>query len=209
MVRNLPGFARFLPVAALFHGQTLNVAGLARDAQTSRTTINGYLDIVEDTLLAFRLPAFEARLRVREKKHPKLYWVDAGIVRALKGRVTALSVEERGALFEGWVANLLRAYRDYRGLFEDWFYWAPAEAARTEVDFVLRRERAHLALEAKSAASIGPEELRGLRAIDGLPGLCRRILVHPGGRARVTEDGIDIWPVSRLLQALEADELWP
>ena len=27
LVRNLPGFARFLPVAALFHGQVLNVAG--------------------------------------------------------------------------------------------------------------------------------------------------------------------------------------
>jgi len=209
LVRNLPGFARFLPIAALFHGQTLNAAGLARDAQTSRTTINGYLDIVEDTLLAFRLPAFEARLRVREKKHPKLYWVDAGVVRALKGRVGALSIEERGPLFEGWVANLLRAYRDYRGLFEDWFYWAPAEAARTEVDFVLRRGRAHLALEAKSATSIGPEELRGLRAINGLPGLCRRILVHPSGRVRVTADGVEVWPVSRFLQALEADELWP
>ena len=32
LVRNLPGFARFLPIAALFHGQVLSVAALARDA---------------------------------------------------------------------------------------------------------------------------------------------------------------------------------
>ena len=28
LVRNLPGFLRFLQVAALFHGQVINVAGL-------------------------------------------------------------------------------------------------------------------------------------------------------------------------------------
>ena len=33
LVRNLPGFARFLPTAAIFHGQVLNTAGLARDAE--------------------------------------------------------------------------------------------------------------------------------------------------------------------------------
>lgn len=54
LVRNLPGFARFLPVAALFHGQVLNVEGLARDCGVARTTVQGYLDILEDTLLAFR-----------------------------------------------------------------------------------------------------------------------------------------------------------
>ena len=57
LVRNLPGFVRFLPIAALFHGQVINVAGIARDAGTARTTVAGYLDILDDTLLATRLPA--------------------------------------------------------------------------------------------------------------------------------------------------------
>src|SRR5579875_356961 len=74
LVRNLPGFLRFLPLAALFHGQVINVAGLARDAATARTTVEGYLKILQDTLLATLLPAFEPRLRVRERRHPKLYW---------------------------------------------------------------------------------------------------------------------------------------
>ena len=66
LARNLAGFSRFLPVAALFHGQTLNASALARDAGVSRMTVSGYLDILEDTLLAFRLPAYEGKLRVRE-----------------------------------------------------------------------------------------------------------------------------------------------
>lgn len=70
-----------------------------------RTTVHGYLDILEDTLLAYRLPAFEAKLRVRERRHPKLYWVDPGLVRAIKKRRGSIAPEERGALLEGWVLH--------------------------------------------------------------------------------------------------------
>jgi uncharacterized protein len=84
LVRNLPAFLRFLPVAALFHEQVVNVAGLARDAATAQTTVEGYLGILQDTLVATILPAFEAKLRVRERQHPKLYWVDPGLARAAR-----------------------------------------------------------------------------------------------------------------------------
>jgi len=57
LVRNLPGFARFLPLAALFHGQTINVSTISREAGLARTTAAGFLDILEETLLRFRLPA--------------------------------------------------------------------------------------------------------------------------------------------------------
>ena len=85
-MRNLPGFARFLPVSALYHGQTLNVTNIAREAQVARTTVTGYLEILEETLLCFQLPAYETRLRVRERKLPKWYWCDPGIVRAQSSR---------------------------------------------------------------------------------------------------------------------------
>jgi predicted AAA+ superfamily ATPase len=68
----------------LFHAQVINTAALARDAGLARTTVNAYVDLLEDTLPAFRVPAFEARLRVRERRHPKLYWIDPGLVRAVK-----------------------------------------------------------------------------------------------------------------------------
>jgi predicted AAA+ superfamily ATPase len=46
LVRNLPGFARFLPIAALFHGRNINVTNIAREAGVARTTVTGYLDIL-------------------------------------------------------------------------------------------------------------------------------------------------------------------
>lgn len=207
LVRNLPGFIRFLPVAALFHGQTLNVASLARDAGVARTTIEGYLEILEETLLAFRLPAWEARLRVRERRHPKLYWVDAGIVRAARRSFDPPSLEERGALLEGLVATLLRAYDAYRGLYDELAYWSPAETAKTEVDFLLRRGRRFVAIEVKTSARAEAESLRGLRAIADLTGLERRILVHLGRAPRRTEDGIDILPFADFAAELASGTL--
>ncbi len=209
LVRNLPGFARFLPVAGLFHGQLVNVAGIARDAGVARTTVEGYLGVLEDTLLARRLPAYEARLRVRERKHPKLYWTDPGVARAAKGVRGPVAPEEGGALLEGWVHTLLRTYMAERELAEEVAYWAPSGSKRLEVDFLLRRGKELCALEIKAARRAHPGDLSGLRAVEELPGLRRRVLVHRGNRATRTEDGIDAWPVETFLEALEEGRLWP
>lgn len=208
VVRNLPGFVRFLPVAALLHGQTLNVTGIARDAGVARTTVSGYLDVLEDTLLTWRLPAYEAKLRVRERRRPKLYWVDPGLVRAVKRQFGPVSMEERGALFEGWILSLLRAHTEEQPVFDDIHYWAPVES-RTEVDFLLTRDNEYLAIEAKAANRYNTGLLKGLRAVRDLPRLVRRVLVYDGDRAFRTEDDIDVWPVSRFLEALQTDGLWP
>jgi len=70
LVRNLPGFARFLPLAALFNSQVINTTNIARESGVARTTVTGFLEILEETLLCFKVPAYEARLRVRERKLP-------------------------------------------------------------------------------------------------------------------------------------------
>ncbi len=208
LVRNLPGFVRFLPLAAILHGQTINLAGLARDAGVARSTVEGYIQILEDTLLVRRLPAYTARLRVRERKHPKLYWMDAGVARAAKGAYGPLAAEERGSLLEGWIHTLLLTYMAQRDLAQEIAYWSPAGSRHTEVDFLLSRGSEHCALEIKAAGRVQPQHLTGLRAIASLPGLRRRVLVHQGGRPGRTEDGIDLWPVASLLDALSTDRLW-
>jgi uncharacterized protein len=208
-VRNLPAFLRFLPVAALFHGQVLSISSLARDAGAARTTVEGYVGILQDTLLATLLPAFEARLRARERRHPKLYWVDPGLVRAAKRQLGPVSLEERGALFEGWLLAVLRAHHEVSPLFDDIAYWAPAQARQTEVDFLLRRETEYLAIEAKARTRFGPSLLAGLKAIEELPGLTRRVLVYLGDRRLRTDDGIDVWPLDAFLEAVAANRLWP
>jgi uncharacterized protein len=207
LVRNLPGFSRFLPVAALFHGQVLNLSNVARDAGITRSTAQGFFEILEDTLMAARLPALETRLRVREKRHPKFYWVDPGIVRAARKGLQPPGAEEQGALLEGLVHMLLCCQRDLFGEIDDISYWSPADARRTEVDFVLKRGAEFIALEVKAVQRLRPEHLAGLEAIDGLPGLRRRILVYLG-RERLTKSGpIEVLPFEDFVSLLEKREL--
>ncbi len=209
LVRNLPAFLRFLPVAALFHGQVINISELAREAATARTTIEGYLGILEDTLVATLLPAFEAKLRVRERQHPKLFWVDPGLARAAKRQLGPVAAEERGPLLEGLVLTMLRAHNAESNLFEEVSYWAPAQARQTEVDFLLRRGRDFLAIEVKAQSRFSTSQLGGLRAIGELPRLRRRILVYLGDRPLETEDGIEVWPLDRFTAAVADGSLWP
>ena len=208
LVRNLPGFSRFLPIAALFHGQNINITGIARDAGVARTTIAGYLDVLEDTLLSFRLYGYEAKLRLRERKLPKLYWADPGIVRAVRKRFGDLHPEEDGALFEGFVLQTLRANIAYQSLPDDIYYWASSEAKSVEVDFLVKREDSLVAIEAKSGTRFCEGWCRGLRAVASLDGLCRRIIVYPDGPRLRTDDGIDILPFREFADLAAANQLF-
>ena len=208
IVRNLPGFSRFLPIAGLFHGRITNTAGIARDAGVPRTTVNDYLTILEDTLLVFRLPAYEGKLRVRERKHPKLYWVDPGLVRGVNNRFGKLSPEEEGALFEGFVATILRAYKEYRNCFHEMYYWASASGPFSEFDFLIDHDRGLAGIEVKSTNNFSRSMLKGLLAIKALPRLTKRAVVYRGSRRMKTEEGILVLPFEDFCGMVETGELF-
>ncbi len=194
IVRNLAGFSRFLPVAALLHGQTMNLSNLARDCEVGRPTVSGFFQILQDTLLLKTLSAYDAKLRVRERKRAKCYFIDPGLVRAIKRQYGPVTVEEKGPLFEGLIFTLLMFQKDTFDDFEDVFYWSPAEAKHVEVDFLLIQGKDKIAIEAKSTDVIRPEYFKGLRAIADLKGIRRRMLVYCGQRRRTTQDGIEVLP---------------
>jgi predicted AAA+ superfamily ATPase len=202
IVRNLPGFARFLPIAALFHAQVINVEAIGRDCGVARSTVEGYLKVLEDTLIAFQIPAYEKRLRVRQRKHPKLYWCDSGVVRAAKRQPAGLAVEERGALFEGLIAQSLKAYRELGRLDCDRIsYWSAGKNS-VEVDFIIERGKELFAVEAKSGARPANNWLSGLRALGADVKLSRSILVHSGTRKYRHASGIEILPLEEFMREI-------
>ena len=170
--------------------------------------MQGYVEILEDTLLVYRVPAYEAKMRVRERKLPKLYWVDPGIVRAVKRQLGDVAAEERGPLLESWVVTTLRAHAEVQALYDEISYWAPHQT-ETEVDFLLQRGPERLAIEVKSAERYHTGLLKGLRALDALPGLVRRVLVYTGRRSFRSSDGIEVWPAHRFASEVAAGTLWP
>ena len=203
LTRNLAGFARALPVAALFNGQVLNTSSLSRDAEIQRKTAEGYVQILEDTLLVKKIWPYGANVMVREPKKPKLYWVDPGIVRAVKGVRGPPSPEERGGLFETYVFSMIRHELENTRRYSEVFYWASA-SLKTEVDFLLLSDTGIHAIEVKSTAKVRQEDYKGLRALRDLKGLKRRIIVYLGEAERRTEDGIEVLPLQIFDQALAA-----
>jgi predicted AAA+ superfamily ATPase len=124
------------------------------------------------------------------------------LVRAVVGDRGPPDAESTGRLLEGWIAQLLRAYRDYRGICDELAYWAPAESRDTEVDFLRRRGRERVAIEVKASRRWKPEFAKGLRAIADLPGVKRRLAVYLGVERLRPEKGIEALPLEAFLVEL-------
>ncbi|MCM0605480.1 MAG: ATP-binding protein [Xanthomonadaceae bacterium] len=189
LVKDLPSFVRFLKVASLLHAQELSLSSIARDVGVKRPTVENYFSILEDTHLAFSLQPLDSGIRVKERMHPKFYWIDPGVVRALREEWGPIHALERGPLFEGLVLMILRAYQSYSNAFDEISYWATPQV---EVDFVVKNNSFFTAIEVKSGSRFRTEDCDGLRAISDLKKLKRRIIVYPAIDKQKTSDGIEI-----------------
>jgi predicted AAA+ superfamily ATPase len=162
LTRNVGAFARFLEAASFSHGSVLNVANVARESQIERKTVSAYVDILEDLLLAYRVPVFAKRAKREVAAHPKLYFFDAGVFRSLRPRGPLDRPEEiDGAALEGLVAQHLRAWLGYSGG-GNLFYWRTR--AGSEVDFIVYGPAGFWAIEVKSAGRVRPVDLKSLAA---------------------------------------------
>lgn len=161
LVRNLNSFQRFLEVAALTDGEMVNQNNIAQDCGVSANTVSNYFDILEDTLLGFRLPAYTKTMKRRVVQAPKFYYFDIGVANHLLHRNELVrGTAEYGHAFEHLVVQELRAWLYYRESREQLSYWRTYTGQ--EVDVVIGDAR--VAIEIKSAEEVQPKHLKGLKA---------------------------------------------
>lgn len=202
LVRSLDGFARFLEVVALLNGQVLNVAGIARDAGVSRTTVQGYFEVLADTMLEALLPAWRPRARVKEVANPKFYLFDTGVARTLAGQLREpLHATERGPLLEAWVLHEVRAHLRDHDVGGELAYWRLPSGL--EVDLIWQRGGRRVGIEVKGSERWRSEDGAGLRALDEAVGLDRRVVVYLGDR-RLKDKDIDVLPFREFVGGLGA-----
>lgn len=206
-VRNLDGFARFLDVAALMNAQVLNVTGIARDAGVSRTTVQGFFDVLADTMIGTLLPAWRPRARVKEVASPKFYLFDTGVARTLSGRLRdPLQPAERGALLEAWAFHELRAHIHDAGVGGELSYWRLPSGL--EVDFVWQRGDRRIAIEVKASDRWRREDADGLVALAESMDLDRCVALYLG-RERLRHGPIDVLPFADFVAELGEGRLLP
>lgn len=202
-VRNLSGYSRFLETLSFSQGSVLNLSNVARECGVDRKTLDGYLSVTEDLLLAHRLPVFTRRARRELSAHAKLYLFDAGVFRSLRPRGPLDSPEEiDGQSLETLVFQHLRSWVGLRGQGESLHFWRTRTGL--EVDFVVYGESTFLALEVKNSGRVQAADLRGLRAFQADYPEATCILLHRGSEGSV-EHGILCQPVEEFLRSVDPD----
>jgi predicted AAA+ superfamily ATPase len=200
LVRNLSDFARFLEVASFSHGQVVNISNIARECQVERTTVAGFMDVLEDLLLAFRLPVFAKRARRTVVVHPKFYYFDAGVFRSLRpAGPLDRGGDIDGPALEGLVAQHLRAWIAYGERDAELFYWRTRGGS--EVDFVIYGEGGFWAVEVKRSTTFHSTDLRGLKSFREDYPEAQPLLLHRGEDA-LRVDGIPCLPCNTFLREL-------
>ena len=200
LVRNVGGFARFLEAMSFSHASVLNLANVSRDVQVSRKTVEGYLDVLEDLLLGFRLEVFTKRAKRELATHPKFYFFDTGVFRANRPTGPLDSVSEiDGAALEGLVAQHLRAWCDYSRKKHELYYWQTR--SRSEVDFVVYGESGVFAIEVKNAKRVDSNDLRALNNFAEDYTQAKRFMLYRG-EDRFSRDGVLCMPVEEFLITL-------
>ncbi len=198
--RNVGAFARFLEAISFSHGTVLNVANVAREAEVERKTVAGYIEVLEDLLLSFRVPVFTRRAKREVIAHTKLFLFDAGVFRALRPKGPLDRPEEiDGAALEGLVAQHLRAWIAYRGNDAELFFWRTRSGV--EVDFIVYGKAGFWAIEVKNTARVHAADLRGLEAFVSDYPQAEALLLYRGTR-RERRGGIWILPVEEFLRDL-------
>jgi predicted AAA+ superfamily ATPase len=161
LVRNIGNFSRFLEAASFSHASILNISNIARECQVERKVVENYISILEDILIAFRLPVFSRRAKRTMVSHPKFYFFDSGVFTTLRPKGPLDSPQEiSGAALEGLVAQHLRAWNAYNSNLFDIYYWRSRSGV--EVDFVLYGQKGFYAIEVKNTNRIRPEDIRSL-----------------------------------------------
>lgn len=167
IVRNVDGFRNFLEVAAQTNGKILNYAKIARDCNMDDKSVARFFEILRDTLVGFFLEPYGTSVRKRQAQKPKFLFFDIGVVRAITkevGHPLPPHSYAFGNAFEQFIILEALRLNDY---FETDFSFSYLRTKDgVEIDLIVNRpHQPQVLIEIKSAATVGPEDLRALNSL--------------------------------------------
>lgn len=202
---NLPALTlrRFWTMLAHYHGQTWNGSELARALGVSDKTVSRYLDILEGTFMAFRLPPWYANVGKREVKAPKVYVADTGLLHSLLGignHEALLAHPKCGASWEGFILREIIRHTDAkRG---EAFFWSVHGGA--ELDLLILKDNHRWGFEIKLTRS--PQVTSSMRSAK--EALCLDhlyVMCHGEGEPWALAEGITAVPATYLASDMESN----
>jgi predicted AAA+ superfamily ATPase len=202
LTRNLSAFTRFLEAATFSQGSVLNISSVARDCAVERKIVESYFSILEDLMIAYRIPVFSKRTKRRLVAHYKFYFFDAGVYRILRPMGPLDAPEEvDGVALETLFLQELEAINDALDLGYKIYYWRTSNGR--EVDFILYGAKGLIAFEVKKTGRVNSAMLGGLKSFLADYPMAKAYFVY-GGSRWMHDGSIEIVPVLEILKNLRA-----
>jgi predicted AAA+ superfamily ATPase len=119
-----------------------NLVGLKND------TVEKYIQLLEQTYVIFRLPAYTSNQRKELKKARKIYFFDNGIRNAIIGDFKVWELrQDKGALFENFIISELWKKEHYMDNLSNFYFWRTQD--QQEIDLIIERDGILNAIEIK------------------------------------------------------------
>jgi len=200
LTRNMAAFARFMESASFSQGGVLNISEVARECSVERKVVEGYFSILEDLLIAYRVPVFTKKAKRKMIAHPKFFFFDVGVYRTIRPTGPLDRPEEiEGSALETLVFQELNSLNKNMNLDYQIYYWRTFN--QTEVDFVLYGERGIKVFEVKRTATVRLKELSGLKLFLKDYPMAKAFYLY-GGSRYYREGNIEIIPIQDALVKL-------
>ena len=197
LVRQIGDFSRFLEIASFSHGSVWTTTDISRESGVKRSTVDNYLQILEDLLLAFTIPVFTRRAKRKLIAHSKFYFFDSGVYRILRPQgILDSSQEIEGLALEGLVAQHLRSWVLAQNQPHSLSFWRTQ--TKLEVDFIVYGPKGFWAIEVKRSPNLGPDDARALLAFKEEYPEATCLFVIPGKR-KENYRGFPVIPMEEFL----------
>ncbi len=171
-IEQLDLMPRLLRVLAEYSGQLVNYSGFGAPLGMNHVTTRKYVGLLENLFLVQSLPPWYTNALKRVTKSPKLHFLDAGLLAALRGITPAHLRRDRtpfGAMLETFVlGELLKiaGWADDRYIFSHF-----RDKERNEVDIVIEDGLGRiLGIEVKASATVSTGDFAGLRRLAAATG---------------------------------------
>jgi uncharacterized protein len=169
---------RLIRMLAAVHGQQWNASQVGQSLGISYHTVNHHVDYLLGSFLVRRLQPYQANLRKRLVKRPKLYVRDTGLLHAIsnvRNRGSLLSSPWVGASWEGFVIEQVLGALGMMGHRVEASYLRTSDGY--EIDLLLDGSKERWACEIKLTSHPDTDDLRRLRKMADAVGADRRFLL--------------------------------
>lgn len=202
-VDRLDQLPRFLQALAQVAGQMCNYTQLGGQIGLDHKTAARYIGVFEQMYLLKRVEVWAKNRLSRVVKTPKIQFIDSGLLSTLIDLTPATAVQDRsrfGHVLETFVyGELLKHATSADGDYQLLYY---RDHDQFEVDVVVENAGGQLVgVEIKAAASVGSNDLRGLKRLASMAGDQFKLGV-------ILYDGTETLPLGNRIWAAPIASLW-